>query len=390
MLIYLYSKDNVITESFRHLIPPGCRLASFSSASLPPLPSAEEDIPLFILSLDAPGLSDAMLKKIRNHPALYYAPVLLTGSTRPLNSIIDFIKRGADDFLDINNPRKMESTFTRFSYQTYKKQIQHTCKALLGSSLDIKRTLRKIAIYGPEKEPVLIVGETGTGKGLIAELLHQHSPRQETGTLISRNCSSFQENLFESAFAGTTAGAYTGAENKPGLLEITDGGTLFLDEIGDLSLGNQAQLLRFIENKPFLRLGGQKEKQTDNRFIFATNKDLGTMVKNKSFRRDLFYRCSPLIIKTQPLRERKEDILPLAENYIKKTCFKKRKNPMVLSDKAKNRLVNYYWPGNVRELENVLSRAIIENTTKIIDENCIHFNEEEDSLFMESSSAYDL
>ncbi|MBZ4672212.1 MAG: two component, sigma54 specific, transcriptional regulator, Fis family [Deferribacteraceae bacterium] len=233
---------------------------------------------------------------------------------------------------------------------------------------------------------ILIEGESGTGKDLIARFVHENSSRNNN-SIISINCANFQENIFESELFGFKRGAFTGADrNKRGLISVANGGTLFLDEISEIPLPIQSKLLRFIETKTFYPLGSEGIEKSDIRLITATNKDLNTLVKNGDFRDDLYYRISVVKIKIPPLRERKEDILPLAYFFIKKF---KSLNPTIIDieEKAKSKLLSYDYPGNVRELSNIIERAmIIESnectitSTSIITEKTFGHEEKELSL----------
>ncbi|MCB4203651.1 sigma-54 dependent transcriptional regulator [Deferribacterales bacterium Es71-Z0220] len=233
---------------------------------------------------------------------------------------------------------------------------------------------------------ILIEGESGTGKDLVARFVHENSSRNNN-SIISINCANFQENIFESELFGFKRGAFTGADrNKRGLISVANGGTLFLDEISEIPLPIQSKLLRFIETKTFYPLGSEGIEKSDIRLITATNKDLNTLVKNGGFRDDLYYRISVVKIKIPPLRERKEDILPLAYFFIKKF---KSLNPTIIDieEKARSKLLSYDYPGNVRELSNIIERAmIIESNectitgTSIITEKTFGHEEKELSL----------
>jgi DNA-binding NtrC family response regulator len=204
----------------------------------------------------------------------------------------------------------------------------------------------------PSNAAVLITGESGSGKEVIARALHHHSQRSEK-PLIDINCAALPEHLLESELFGYEKGAFSGAEsNKLGLFEMADGGTLFLDEIGDLDVRMQVKLLRVLDGAPYYRLGGVKKVSVDVRIITATNQDLTDAVKQGRFRSDLYHRLSQITIEVPPLRERVDDILPLAEHFLA------AQNPELrFRADAMERLRAYTWPGNVRELRNVIVRA---------------------------------
>ncbi|MFQ5553495.1 MAG: sigma 54-interacting transcriptional regulator [Thermoplasmata archaeon] len=206
---------------------------------------------------------------------------------------------------------------------------------------------------------VLITGESGTGKELIARVIHYKGPRPQ-GPFIAVNCSAIPETLLEAELFGYEKGAFTGAaKTKPGRFELAAEGTLFLDEVGDMSPALQAKLMRVLQEKQFERLGGTETLATDARIIAATNRRLESLVKAGGFREDLFYRLNVYPIPLPPLRDRKEDILPLALHFFQRSSQELRKDVVKLSTEARELLINYHWPGNVRELENVVERVIV-------------------------------
>jgi two-component system response regulator HydG len=206
---------------------------------------------------------------------------------------------------------------------------------------------------------ILIMGESGTGKELIASALHRNSPRKGK-PFVSLNCAALSDTLLESQLFGHVRGAFTGAvTNQKGLLEEADGGTLFLDEIGDVSPAVQAKLLRVTQEKAFIVLGSTRTRKVDVRFVAATNKDLLAEVHAGRFREDLYYRLNVISINLPSLRERREDIEPLARHFLKIAARRMKKNVRDIDDAALEALMRYDWPGNVRELENVIERAVI-------------------------------
>jgi two-component system NtrC family response regulator len=234
---------------------------------------------------------------------------------------------------------------------------------LIGESEEIRKVRDLISQVAPSRAPVLILGETGTGKELIAQAIHTQSPRRET-PLVVVNANAIQETILESEFFGYKRGAFTGAQSdKKGLLEVANKGTCFIDEIGDMGLSIQAKILRVIESGIFMKLGDTRETKVDVRFLFATNKDLVSSVENGSFRKDLFYRINTFPIKLPPLREREGDVVLLAKHFLTKFSREEK----YLSKKVIELLTAYDWPGNVRELSNVIQRSIlVSGTDKII------------------------
>ncbi|MHB8057516.1 MAG: sigma-54-dependent transcriptional regulator [Desulfuromonadaceae bacterium] len=206
---------------------------------------------------------------------------------------------------------------------------------------------------------ILVMGESGTGKELIAGALHRNSPRRDK-PFVSLNCAVLSDTLLESQLFGHVRGAFTGAVmNQKGLLEEADGGTLFLDEIGDVSPAVQAKLLRVTQEKDFIVLGSTRTRKVDVRFVAATNKDLLNEVREGRFREDLYYRLNVISISLPPLRERRDDIEPLARHFLKASTRRMKKEVLGIEDDALQALLQYDWPGNVRELENVMERAVI-------------------------------
>lgn len=206
---------------------------------------------------------------------------------------------------------------------------------------------------------ILVMGESGTGKELIAGALHRNSPRRAK-PFVSLNCAVLSDTLLESQLFGHVRGAFTGAVmNQKGLLEEADGGTLFLDEIGDVSPAVQAKLLRVTQEKDFIVLGSTRTRKVDVRFVAATNKDLMNEVREGRFREDLYYRLNVISINLPPLRERRDDIEPLARHFLKASSRRMKKDVPGIDDHALQALLQYDWPGNVRELENVIERAVI-------------------------------
>ena len=242
-----------------------------------------------------------------------------------------------------------------------KEQLESTLEhnEIIGESEWIKYIHFKIKQVAPTNATVLIEGETGTGKELIARAIHNESKRSNK-PFIKVNCASIPENLVESELFGHEKGAFTGAIDKRiGRFELANGGTIFLDEIGELPLNVQPKLLHILQQGEFERIGSSKSIKTDVRIIAATNKVLEDEIKKGNFRNDLYYRLNVFPISVAPLRERKKDILPLIEFYIKTNSEKLNKTIKKISDKSLQELIDYSWPGNVRELENVIERAII-------------------------------
>jgi len=217
----------------------------------------------------------------------------------------------------------------------------------------LRSTIRRVA--GTDLA-VMLIGENGTGKEVVSQSIHYHSSRRHQ-PFIAVNCAALAETLLESELFGHERGAFTDArETRPGKFELASGGTLFLDEIGDLSLGGQAKLLRVLEEKVVVRVGGSKNIHTDARVIAATNQDLAQLVRQKRFREDLYFRLNVVTLVLPHLRERREDVVPLAEHFLREFSRQARRKMPKLSSAARRRLEMHSWPGNVRELRNLMER----------------------------------
>ncbi len=237
---------------------------------------------------------------------------------------------------------------------------------IIGKSSAIEKVLRKVEQVAQTNSTVLILGETGTGKELLARAVHNNSSRKDR-PLVKVNCSALPANLIESELFGHEKGAFTGAiSQKIGRFELADGGTIFLDEIGDLPLELQAKLLRVLQEGEFEKLGNSKTIKVNTRVIAATNRDLEAAIEEGEFREDLYYRLNVFPIYSPALRERKEDIPLLVNFFCDKLGVKVGKNIKSVSKKVMDRLIEYNWPGNVRELENIIERAVIISETNIL------------------------
>jgi len=237
---------------------------------------------------------------------------------------------------------------------------------IVGESDALKKVLKDVESIAQSNSSVIITGESGTGKELIARAIHSNSPRKYF-PMISVHCGALTESLLESELFGHERGAFTGASfTRKGRFEMADGGTIFLDEIATISPKMQVELLRVLETKTFMRVGGNKELSSDFRVICATNRDLEGMVKSGIFREDLFYRLNVLNIKIPPLRKRKEDIPLLVNHFIEKYCKSMSRDLLSIDPAAMKHLMNFDFPGNVRELENMIERAIVVGNGKEI------------------------
>ena len=238
-------------------------------------------------------------------------------------------------------------------------QTEYNFEEIIGDSPALRAVLKEVRVVGPTDSTVLILGETGTGKELIARALHNCSDRRDR-TLVKLNCAAIPTGLLESELFGHERGAFTGAiATKVGRFELADRGTIFLDEVGEIPLELQVKLLRVLQEQEFERLGSTKTVRVNVRVIAATNRDLVQMVEDQTFRNDLFYRLKVFPINVPPLRERPDDIPLLVRHFAQKFAQRMKKRIETVPSEAMKALQNYSWPGNVRELENFVERAVI-------------------------------
>lgn len=244
---------------------------------------------------------------------------------------------------------------------------------LIGNAATMRQLRSTVERVARTELAVLILGENGTGKEVVSRMVHYLSERRDE-PFVAVNCAALAETLLESELFGHEKGAFTDAhEARPGKFELASGGTLFLDEIGDLSLGGQAKLLRVLEEKVVVRVGGSRPISTDARVIAATNQDLADMVRHRKFREDLFFRLNVVSLKMPPLRERIEDIVPLAEHFLTDFCARARRKTLRMTPAAEKRLRQHHWPGNVRELRNLMERLAYLSPEDTIDAGDLDF-----------------
>jgi DNA-binding NtrC family response regulator len=295
-------------------------------------------------------------------------PVVVLTAYGAIDHAVKALRAGATDYLakpvrgeelELAIARALERAWLQRDGRFWKDRVQASFAGkMIGTSPSFRRATDLVAVVGPTDQTVLVLGESGVGKELFARAVHDTSPRAEAA-YVAVDCSTLQENLFESELFGHERGSFTGADRrKEGLVEVADGGTVFLDEIGEVSPSIQAKLLRILETGTFRRLGGTKDLRADVRFVAATNRDLQEMVRSGTFRADLYYRLSRFVVEVPPLRERGQDIIAIAEHFVADRVFR-RNVPKRLGAEAAKALVAYRWPGNVRELKNVVERAVL-------------------------------
>ena len=298
------------------------------------------------------------------------AAVVIMTAYGTIETAVEAMKAGAFDFL--TKPLELDGVLIRIQKverevrlerenRELKEQLREKFKVdfIISASARMEEALNLVKRVAPSPATVLILGESGTGKELVARAIHYSSPRADKA-LIKVNCAALPENLLESELFGHEKGAFTGAvARRIGRFEQADQGTIFLDEIGDLSLPLQVKLLRVLQEKEFERVGSSQTIKADVRVIAAANRNLEEAIQKGTFREDLYYRLNVVTITLPPLRDRKEDIPPLIEHFLKRYSRENKKEVTFLSKEARDLLMHYNYPGNVRELENIIERAVV-------------------------------
>jgi DNA-binding NtrC family response regulator len=324
---------------------------------------------LVLTDLRLPGMNGLeLIQAIRRQNAA--TPVVVITAFGTVENAVEAMKAGAFDFLP--KPFSMDHLMTvvgkalevralRDENRQLREELgrRYSFENIIGRSPAMQEIYATIERVAPARATVLIAGESGTGKDLIARAIHYHSPRRDR-PFVKINCTTIPENLMESELFGYEKGAFTGANtSKPGRFEMADTGTAFLDEIGDVPPNIQVKLLRVLQEREFERLGSNKTRQIDVRVIAATNADLRAALEHGEFREDLYYRLNVVPINVPPLRERKEDIPALAEHFVRKYAAELGSRVTGISEEALRVLRQHHWPGNVRELENVIERSLV-------------------------------
>jgi two-component system nitrogen regulation response regulator NtrX len=335
----------------------------------------EEEAPdLVLLDIWMPGMDGiSVLKRVR--PPGQSMQVIMMSGHATIETAVTATKLGAHDFIE--KPISIEKLLVCIQNALKVNQLEEENKKLrariardyeiIGTSPPIKELKHQIRIAAPTSGWVLITGENGTGKELVARAIHRQSRRAEK-PFIEVNCAAIPEDLIESELFGHEKGAFTGATSKrKGKFDQAHEGTLFLDEIGDMSLKTQAKVLRILQERKFERVGGEKTIEVDVRVVAATNKNLEQEIKAGTFREDLYYRLNVLPFHVPPLRERYQDIPKLAHHFLKSYCVKENVEVKQLSDEVLEALSAYNWPGNVRELKNIIERLAIMTQDDTID-----------------------
>lgn len=334
-----------------------------------------KDFDLIISDLRLPGAPGTDLIKLAGD-----TPVLIMTSYASLRSAVDSMRMGAVDYIAkpfdhdemVNAVKRVigkAKAAIKNTQQATSQTASSTIAGIIGSSDVMTELYNRIHKVAPTNATVLIHGETGTGKELVARALHEESSRSNH-LMISVNCAAIPDTLIESELFGYEKGAFTGAQtNREGLVAAADGGTLFLDEIGELPLEAQARLLRVLQEGEVRPLGAVEARKVDVRLVAATHRDLRKLTKEGKFREDLYFRLNVVQLELPPLRDRGRDIIHIAESLLNRYCSQFNKPQLKLSASAIETIMSYSWPGNVRELENAMQRAVIlcEDSTEIGD-----------------------
>ena len=337
----------------------------------------KRDIDLMVTDVRLPGISgvDLTVEIKKNYPDV---PVIVITGHAAIDSAVEVLKSGASDFIvkPFGAEAIQESTRAALEKAWVFIEIRHLRRSLRGGgefggmlskTPEMHRVFEIVRMVAPTDMTVLVEGETGTGKELVASAIHYHSPRRD-GPFATINCAGFPETLLESELFGYEQGAFTGAERaRAGKIELAHGGTLFLDEIESMSLLMQSKLLRVLEDQKVQRLGGNRQIHVDMRVIAASNVPLDALVAQGRMRSDFYYRINVIPIRLIPLRDRREDIPLLVDDFLRHHRVAIQKGITGMSRGPMSRLTQYHWPGNIRELQNILEKSIVMTAGNVID-----------------------
>jgi len=326
-----------------------------------------KNVDLILMDVRMPEMGGIDLLKIirKTHPLL---PVIMISGFASVESAVRAMKYGALNFFA--KPVQLSELLQEIRHLEQSVRMKKTApeaETIVTRNPKMREVLSLVEKAAPTEASVIVIGESGTGKELVADLLHQASKRRQNA-YIKVNCAAIPDNLLESEMFGHEKGAFTDAQSQQkGKIELADGGTIFFDEIGDMSLQTQAKMLRVLQEKHFTRLGGSVPIRADFRVIAATNKNIEGMIAQGAFREDLYYRLSVITLKLPALRERREDIIPLARHFVGEFNRVYGKNVRGISESVTEMLAEHSWPGNIRELSNIIERAVIFCETELIE-----------------------
>ncbi|MCJ7580028.1 MAG: sigma-54 dependent transcriptional regulator [Candidatus Aminicenantes bacterium] len=375
--ILIVDDEEIVRESLRDWLESmgyAVDIASDGEEALQKIKS--KSFKILLTDLIMPGMDGIELMKKAKKIVPTISPVIITAHAT-VQTAITAMREGAHDYIEKPFcPEKVELLMKNLIVHqelieeniSLRRQIdnRYQFEGIIAKSPSMLKIIELIKTVAPSNATVLITGNTGTGKEVIARAIHQQSPRHGKPFIIT-SCAALPESLLESELFGHEKGSFTGAvEKKEGKFEAADKGTFFLDEIGEINANTQVHLLRALEEKKITRVGGNQETSVDVRLIAATNKDLKTLIKQEKFREDLYYRLNVVTIHIPPLRERQEDILPLADFFLRKYSEENKKTNKIFSPEFISFMLNYSWPGNVRELENIIERSVILSKGNVI------------------------
>lgn len=368
-ILIVDDEESVRDSLYNWFIEDGYRVECAENARKALTILESDSFDIILADIKMPGMDGLeMLRRIKTLRKESIVIVMTAFAT--VDTAVQALKDGAFDYVTkpfdpddlshlIRNASKQISLMEENEILKDKVVSLENVEDLIGNSPAMQQVLREIESVAPSNASVIITGESGTGKELVARAIHANSPRKFF-PMVSVHCGALSESLLESELFGHEKGAFTGAVyNRKGRFEMADSGTIFLDEIATISQKMQVELLRVLESKSFVRVGGNKEITSDFRVICATNRDLKSMVEKGLFREDLFYRLNVVNINVPPLRERIEDIPLLVEYFIRKYCTSMNRPVISIDTSALKRLEEFPFPGNIRELENMIERAIV-------------------------------
>jgi len=365
-ILVIDDEPNILTTVRRNLELEGYHVEVAGNAQLGLAKVAESDIDLILLDVMMPGEGGLeVLPKLR--VASPDTVVVMMSGNATIETAVQATKGGAHDFIEkpLSGDKLLLTVQNALSFARLRSEAERLRKrtqadfAMIGRGAAMRAIFDKVAKTAPTTGRVLITGENGTGKELVARAVHEHSRRAD-GPFVKLNCAAIPSELIESELFGHEKGAFTGAtQQRRGKFELADGGTLFLDEIGDMNPSAQAKVLRVLQENELERVGGGETIKVDVRVIAATNKDLAAEIAAGRFREDLYYRLAVVPIELPPLRARREDIPPLVEHFLAQACADNGRRAKKLAPSAMTLMMQHEWPGNVRELKNVVERLTI-------------------------------